>query len=583
MVASLPHVARLSDRPAQAGGTLRVGTSGFAYPRWAPAFYPAGTRGDALLPAYAARLAAVELSTTYYRQPSVAQAATWATRTPPTFRFSVKLLRAGVAAGVRGRGGRGPGVAHGAPGRLRRSAGDGARPHPRRSLARRRAPGGAAGGVAQAGAAGAGAAGLAWHVDEVFAVAGDFGAVVVCTETDDAPDPPLNVTGPFIYLRLRRERYGTADLDSWAARLEPFLADGRDAFVFFRHDDAWRDAGLRDGARRAAPRVRCRRGATAVARHWEDRSMTATIRVGLVGAGGIARSRHVPGLRAIEGVEITGVVARSAASTRRAADELAIPTAYPSWEDLVADPAIDAVVVATWPYLHAPVTIAALQAGRHVLCEGRMAMNADEARAMLAASLARPDRVAMLVPGPFSFFADAAVRRLLDEGAIGTPRTFRATWAGAVAPAGTRPVAPREALQRQQRDDPRDPLRVRRAMARPGPGGRRHAGELRAVAGGPRRLPDPGRCRRSRDRDRTVPGGRCRHVRGVRLRQVHAAECGLHLRDRGRATRRPRHAADRAEPTHDRVAEAGRDPGPRAGRVARGGGVHRRDPRRRAG
>ncbi len=164
--------------------------------------------------------------------------------------------------------------------------------------------------------------------------------------------------------------------------------------------------------------------------------MTGTIRVALVGAGGIARSSHVPRLRAIEGVEITGVVTRSPASTRRAADELAIPTTYASWEDLVADPAIDAVVIATWPYLHAPVTLAALAAGRHVLCEGRMALNADEARAMLAASLARPDRVAMLVPGPFSFFADAAVRRLLRDGAIGTPRTFRATWAGAVAPTG---------------------------------------------------------------------------------------------------------------------------------------------------
>ncbi len=57
------------------------------------------------------------------------------------------------------------------------------------------------------------------------------------TDTDEAPDPPLTVTGPFVYLRLRRTLYGTADLDAWAARLEPFLADGRDAYVFFRHDE----------------------------------------------------------------------------------------------------------------------------------------------------------------------------------------------------------------------------------------------------------------------------------------------------------------------------------------------------------
>lgn len=57
------------------------------------------------------------------------------------------------------------------------------------------------------------------------------------TDTDEAPDPPITVTGPFLYVRLRRSAYGTGDLDAWAARLEPFLADGRDAFVFFRHDE----------------------------------------------------------------------------------------------------------------------------------------------------------------------------------------------------------------------------------------------------------------------------------------------------------------------------------------------------------
>ncbi len=60
---------------------------------------------------------------------------------------------------------------------------------------------------------------------------------MVVTETDEAVEPPLTVTGSFLYLRLRRTAYGTADLDGWAARLEPFLADGRDAYVFFRHDE----------------------------------------------------------------------------------------------------------------------------------------------------------------------------------------------------------------------------------------------------------------------------------------------------------------------------------------------------------
>ena len=76
-----------------------------------------------------------------------------------------------------------------------------------------------------------------WQVDETHERLRAAGAVLVATETDETPDPPLTVTGPFLYLRLRRTLYGTADLDAWAGRLEPFLADGRDAFVFFRHDE----------------------------------------------------------------------------------------------------------------------------------------------------------------------------------------------------------------------------------------------------------------------------------------------------------------------------------------------------------
>ena len=218
------------------GGILYVGTSGFAYPGWAPAFYPAETRGGALLAEYSTRLAAVELSTTYYRQPSPAQVMAWTARVPAAFRFSVKLLRTGSARAYAGEAaatlawltapldafGERLGTA------LLRIPAD--RPRDDRRLMA----------LLDAWPMAIPLAlempGPAWHVDEVFDLAGAAGAVVVCTETDDTPNPPLTLTGPFVYLRLRRERYGTADLDAWAARLEPFLADGRDAFVFFRHD-----------------------------------------------------------------------------------------------------------------------------------------------------------------------------------------------------------------------------------------------------------------------------------------------------------------------------------------------------------
>jgi len=145
----------------------------------------------------------------------------------------------------------------------------------------------------------------------------------------------------------------------------------------------------------------------------------STIRIGVVGAGGNTRLHHIPKLKKIDGVEIASVVNRSRASSERVAKEFGIPRIHESWQDLVNDPGIDAVVIGTWPYLHCPVTLAALAAGKHVLTEARMAMNAAEARQMLAASRARPGLVTQVVPGPATFPADPLVMQLLAEGYIG--------------------------------------------------------------------------------------------------------------------------------------------------------------------
>src|SRR5690242_15288425 len=97
------------------------------------------------------------------------------------------------------------------------------------------------------------------------------------------------------------------------------------------------------------------------------------IRVGIVGAGANTRLRHIAGFRQIPGVELAGVVNSNPESTARVAAEFGIPKTYASWEQLVADPDIDAVQIGTWPNLHSAVTCAALKAGKHVLCEARMA------------------------------------------------------------------------------------------------------------------------------------------------------------------------------------------------------------------
>jgi predicted dehydrogenase len=157
------------------------------------------------------------------------------------------------------------------------------------------------------------------------------------------------------------------------------------------------------------------------------------IGIGMIGAGSIARMRHVPGFKAIEGVELVGVVNRSPESSAQAAQEFGFPKTYGTWRDALEDAAVDAVVVTTWPYLHAPVTLAALDAGKHVLTQARMAMNADEAHAMLAASLDHPELTTMIVPAPTSFWGDRAIARVLAAGSIGDLRTVRLTWGGSVS------------------------------------------------------------------------------------------------------------------------------------------------------
>jgi len=148
----------------------------------------------------------------------------------------------------------------------------------------------------------------------------------------------------------------------------------------------------------------------------------STLRIGVVGLGGNTRARHVPGLVACPGVRIDAVSNRRPESTAAAAREFGIPRTYDHWEQLVADPALDAVVIGTWPYLHAPITVAALAAGKHVLCEARMAMYVAEARQMLAASRARPDLVCQIVPSPLGLGVDRTVRELLAAGYIGRLR-----------------------------------------------------------------------------------------------------------------------------------------------------------------
>ena len=144
-----------------------------------------------------------------------------------------------------------------------------------------------------------------------------------------------------------------------------------------------------------------------------------TIRVGIIGAGKNTRDRHIPGLQAIEGVEIVAVCNRSQASGERAAKQFGIERVCTNWQDIVQSPDVDAVVIGTWPYMHCPVTVAVLEANKHVMCEARMAMNASEAHRMYDTLLSRPGLVAQIVPSPFSLRVDRTIQRLIRDGWLG--------------------------------------------------------------------------------------------------------------------------------------------------------------------
>lgn len=146
------------------------------------------------------------------------------------------------------------------------------------------------------------------------------------------------------------------------------------------------------------------------------------LRVGLIGAGANTRLRHIPGLLACADVAIVAVCNRRPESAATVARELGNIDVHHAWEEVVARSDIDAVVIGTWPYLHCAITLAALDAGKHVLTEARMSMNAAEAHRMLRAAQERPKLVTQIVPSPYGFKGHEVMRDLIQQGYLGELR-----------------------------------------------------------------------------------------------------------------------------------------------------------------
>ena len=215
-----------------------MGTSGFAYPSWIPRFYEPGKASRKLLAAYAARLPAVELNNTFYRRPDPAAVARWRALTPPTFRFCPKAQRSATW-----RAWTGDAVEeamawlHGSAEPFGEQLGcvllaaAGTQQRDDAALSR----------LVEARPVEVPLA-LAlphpsWSADAVHDLLHRHRVALVATDRDGDEEPDLRRIGPFLYLRLRRASYSDDDLDRWARRLEPFLADGLDVHAFFRHDE----------------------------------------------------------------------------------------------------------------------------------------------------------------------------------------------------------------------------------------------------------------------------------------------------------------------------------------------------------
>jgi predicted dehydrogenase len=143
---------------------------------------------------------------------------------------------------------------------------------------------------------------------------------------------------------------------------------------------------------------------------------------GVISTAKIGLQRVLPGMLKSDLCEIRAIASRSTEAANKAARELGIPQAYGSYEALLADPEIEAIYNPLPNHLHVPLTLQAAAAGKHVLCEKPIAMNADEARQLQAAA----KKVLIMEAFMVRFHPQwVRARELIREGAIGTLRTVQ--------------------------------------------------------------------------------------------------------------------------------------------------------------
>ena len=142
------------------------------------------------------------------------------------------------------------------------------------------------------------------------------------------------------------------------------------------------------------------------------------LRWGVMSTANIARNKVIPGMRRADRCRVVAIASRDVERGRVVAAELGIPTLHDTYEGLLADPAVDAVYIPLPNHLHAEWAIAAVNAGKHVLCEKPLAMTADDAQRMVDAARA----AGVLLQEAFMYRIHpswVAVRDIVASGRIG--------------------------------------------------------------------------------------------------------------------------------------------------------------------
>lgn len=149
------------------------------------------------------------------------------------------------------------------------------------------------------------------------------------------------------------------------------------------------------------------------------------VKVGIVGAGGIAQGAHIPGYQSVEGAKIMAICDIDKARAKQVAEKVDAPYIFDKYQDLVAMDELDAISVCTPNNFHRGPTVAALKAGKHVLCEKPIAGNAKDGQAMVNAA---KDAKKILQIGLHQRFQTSSqmLKGFIEAGELGDPYYARA-------------------------------------------------------------------------------------------------------------------------------------------------------------